>query len=355
MRGRLTEMRRAMLSFVVPAHNEEALVGRTLDAIRAAADAIGQPFEMVVVDDASTDRTAEIARERGANVVQVNYRQIAATRNAGAKAARGERLFFVDADTVVDERVLRAALRALDNGAAGGGAPPKLEGPVPLYAPLFVLWLSVFMRIAGLSGGAFLFCTRQAFEAVGGFDEQLFGAEDAALSSALRREGRFVVLWTRVLTSGRRVRTASGLRVLGFFVRTAILPSNTLKRRANVEKMWYQSNRERDHERFGSLTYRAANAAALAIVLIVVTSPVWMIPLPESLRGGMFGTVRYGIQIFMCHFGLVAWPCAYFLGRALAKQTRWTERIKLGVLFAVCLWAAYNNAREVFLFWADAF
>jgi hypothetical protein len=288
-------------------------------------------------------------------VVSVSCRHIAATRNAGARAALGERLIFVDADTVVNARVLKAALRAMDNGAVGGGAPPRLEGPVPLYAPLFVLWLSVFMRIAGLSGGAFLFCTRKAFDAVGGFDEQLFGAEDAALSSALRREGRFVVLWRRVLTSGRRVRAASGLRVLGFFARTAILPSNTLKRRANVEKMWYQSNRERDQQPFGSLTYCASNAAALVIVLVIVTSPVWLIPLPESLDGGIFGTIKYGIQVFMCHFGLIAWPCAYFLGRALLKQKRWLERIKLAALFGICVWAGWTNAREVFWFWRDVF
>jgi glycosyltransferase involved in cell wall biosynthesis len=324
-----------------------------LDAIRQAAETVENPFEIVVADDVSTDQTAEIARKRGATVISVHYRHIAATRNAGARVAHGERLFFVDADTVINARVLGAALRAMDNGAAGGGAPPRLEGPVPLYAPLFILWLSVFMRIAGLSGGAFLFCTRKAFDAVGGFDEQLFGAEDAALSSALAREGRFVVLWRRVLTSGRRVRTASGLRVLGFFVRTAISPSKTLKRRANVEKMWYESNRQHDERGFGSWAHRASNAAALVIVLVIIATPLWMIPLPASLRDGPLGTIKYSVQLFLCHFGLVAWPCAYFLARALMRQKRWVERIKLVAMIALCVWAGWNNAREVYWFWRE--
>jgi cellulose synthase/poly-beta-1,6-N-acetylglucosamine synthase-like glycosyltransferase len=344
-----------MLSFIVPAHNEETLLGRTLDAIYAAASELGQPFEVVVADDASTDNTAEIARQHGARVVSVNFRQIAVTRNAGARASCGERLFFVDADTLVDARVLTAALRAMDNGAVGGGAPPRLEGPVPLYVRLFVLWLSVFMRIASLSGGAFMFCKRDAFEAVGGFNEQLFGAEDAALSAALRREGRFVILWKRVLTSGRRARTMSGLPMLWFFVGTAFFPSRMLKNRSRVEGMWYDSNRANDHRLGGSLAFRASNGAALVIVLVIVTSPVWLLPWPESLNSGPLGTIRYGIQVFMCHFGLVCFPCAVFLLKMLSQQKRWSERIKLGVLAAVCLWAGWSNAREVFWFWRDFF
>src|SRR6266536_3003328 len=88
-----------MISFVVPAHNEQAYLGRTLQAIHESAHVVGQPFEIIVVDDASTDATAEVARQHNAIVLPVNHRQIAATRNAGGRAARGDRLFFVDADT----------------------------------------------------------------------------------------------------------------------------------------------------------------------------------------------------------------------------------------------------------------
>ncbi|HEX4416068.1 MAG TPA: glycosyltransferase [Lacipirellulaceae bacterium] len=342
-----------MLSFIVPAHNEEALVGRTLEGICQAAEAIGQTFEVILVDDASTDRTAAIARERGATVVQVNHRQIAATRNAGARTACGERFFFVDADTVVDERVLGAALRALDAGAAGGGAPPRLDGPLPIYARLLVPWFGILMRIAGVSGGAFLFCKRTAFEAVGGFDERLYGAEDAALSAALRREGRFVILWPRVLTSGRRVRTMSGLKMLGFFVQTAVTPSKTLMNRSHVENMWYDSNRANDGRLGGSLLFHASNAAALLILLAVVTGPLWSIPLPEALRGGWLDTAKYGVQVFLVHVGLMLLPCAYLLFRALVQQKLWSERLKLAALFAVCLWLGWDNARNVYGFWSD--
>jgi len=99
-----------MISFIVPAHNEQECLGRTLQAVHESAHAVGQPYEIVVVDDASTDATAEIARQNDARVVSVHHRQIAATRNAGGRAAQGERLFFVDADTTINSHAVAEAL-----------------------------------------------------------------------------------------------------------------------------------------------------------------------------------------------------------------------------------------------------
>jgi hypothetical protein len=92
---------RPKLSFVVPAHNEEHELPETLRAIRRAADSAKESYELIVVDDASTDSTAAIAQQFGARIVPVNRRQIAAVRNAGARESRGEILFFVDADTQI--------------------------------------------------------------------------------------------------------------------------------------------------------------------------------------------------------------------------------------------------------------
>lgn len=91
-----------MVSFVIPAHNEAAWIVRTFGAIRSAVESVEEPYEMIVVDDASTDETARLARDAGASVVQVSHRQIAATRNSGARMAQGDVLFFVDADTVAN-------------------------------------------------------------------------------------------------------------------------------------------------------------------------------------------------------------------------------------------------------------
>src|SRR5262245_2355927 len=108
-----------MISFIVPAYNEEALIGRTLEALNRAAGRLFEPYEIVVVDDGSTDRTGQIADANEARVVDVRLRHIAAARNAGAREARGDQLIFVDADTVVNEAVVRAAVVAMKQWRCG--------------------------------------------------------------------------------------------------------------------------------------------------------------------------------------------------------------------------------------------
>src|SRR5687768_6249842 len=128
--------RQVTISFIVPAHNEQAGLGRTLQAIHDSARAVGRPYEIIVVNDASTDATPQVAQQHQATVVPVNHRQIAATRNSGGRAARGERFFFVDADTTINPRAVASALRYMDKGAAGGGAAVWVDGNTPLYIRL---------------------------------------------------------------------------------------------------------------------------------------------------------------------------------------------------------------------------
>src|SRR5438093_13207213 len=115
-----------MSSLIFPAHTEQAWIGRCVSAIRTAMELVGEPNEVVVVDDASTDSTATVAQQHGADVIlRVEHRQISATRNAGARQARGEIFFFVDADTLVNAQVIESALRRVRAGAVGGGCVPR--------------------------------------------------------------------------------------------------------------------------------------------------------------------------------------------------------------------------------------
>lgn len=235
-------MKPSLLSFVVPAHNEEPLLAATLHAIHASARACAIDYEIVVADDASTDRTAIIASESGARVLSVCYRQIAATRNSGARATTGDMLVFVDADTLINQAVLQRAIDAVISGAVGGGAAVHFEGRIPLYARAFLPMVTAGMRMMRLAAGCFVFSTRTAFEAAGGFDETLFAAEELALSTALKRVGRFVIVRAQVSTSGRKLRTYSGFEVLGILGRFAISGRRMIEQREQMG-LWYAPRR----------------------------------------------------------------------------------------------------------------
>ena len=234
-----------MISFIIPAYNEDALLGQTLRALRAAADGVGEEFEIIVADDGSTDRTAIIAREHGAVVISINRRQIAAARNAGAAAARGKYLFFIDADTIVTESPLRRAIDAMRDGAVGGGAAIRMDGATPWYGKLFVAGMMLLDRLCGYASGSFLFCTRRAFDAVGGFDEEYWAAEELVMSKALNRLGRFVLLSNHVVTSGRKLRIYRLRELLAMTFQIAVGGMNAVRDpNHDALRVWYGERRE---------------------------------------------------------------------------------------------------------------
>ncbi|MCZ8253228.1 MAG: glycosyltransferase [Hylemonella sp.] len=228
-----------MISFIVPAYNEAQCLPATLAALHAAGQALGEPYEIVVADDASTDATAALAQQQGAVLVSVANRQIAATRNAGARAARGDWLIFVDADTLVNEAVVRAAVQAMRSGAVGGGAGMRFDEPAPAYARWLLRGVVRLFRATGYAAGCFLFCTRTAFVAVGGFDERYYGAEELVMSRALKRQGRFVVLKEAVITSARKLRTYSARETLQLLAGLARRGPQAVKQRAGMA-FWYE-------------------------------------------------------------------------------------------------------------------
>ncbi|MGW8187968.1 MAG: glycosyltransferase family 2 protein [Desulfobacterales bacterium] len=118
-------------SIVVPAFNEELYLPRSLDNLRSAMATVAMSGEIIVVDNNSTDRTNDVARRRGANVVFEAINQISRARNTGARSARGRYLIFVDADTRVSPELLQLALDRLEGKAfAGGGAAIAPDRPL---------------------------------------------------------------------------------------------------------------------------------------------------------------------------------------------------------------------------------
>ena len=230
-----------MLSFIVPAYNEEFELPYTLQAIRAAAR--DQQYEIIVADDGSTDRTAAVARKAGAKLVSINRRQIAAARNAGARAATGDVLFFVDADTRINQAHVTGALDALKAGSSGGGSRVNVSGEIPLWSRIGLKVFCAFYFGLKLGAGAFLFTTRKNFDAVGGFDESLFIGEEVYFSLALRKLGRFRILPEPVVTSGRKLRMYSAREILAHSFRVLFRGPAVARSRDRLD-IWYDGRRE---------------------------------------------------------------------------------------------------------------
>jgi glycosyltransferase involved in cell wall biosynthesis len=239
--GRLSQ---PMISFIVPAYNEEHELSNTLAAIREAASGATEPHEIIVVDDASTDATPKIASDAGAKVISINRRQIAASRNAGARAAQGEYLFFVDADTRINRAHVSGGIAALEGGFAGGGARVAMDGVVPFWGRLLLRGFSSVYFGLNLGAGAFLFTTRHNFDVIGGFDEQYFAGEEVYFSLELKKlGGDFKVLREPVVTSARKLRMYSAKDFLPKFFGVIFRGPRGVRSREKLS-LWYDGKRE---------------------------------------------------------------------------------------------------------------
>jgi glycosyltransferase involved in cell wall biosynthesis len=178
-------------SLIIPAYNEERLLGRLLDTVAAARERYGDldAIEVIVADNLSTDATARLAADRGCKVVPCATRVIGAVRNAGARAARGEILAFIDADSQVHRETFREIDRALATGRVVGGATGVTMERWSLgIAVTYALIVPIVFAI-GLDTGV-VFCRRSDFESIGGYDESRLVAEDVIFMLAMRRLGK---------------------------------------------------------------------------------------------------------------------------------------------------------------------
>ena len=240
-----------MISLIVPAYNEARYLPRLLDSVERALAAYHgdrDDVEVIVADDRSTDDTAAVAAARGCRVVPVGPRSIGATRNAGARAARGDLLAFVDADSVVHPETFNVIADRLSSPRVIGGTTGVT---MDRWSPGIAATYAVLVGLAWATGfdTGVVFCRREDFTAAGGYDERLRFAEDVAFLYALWRLGRRT---RRRLVRARRAKAVASTRkfdehgdwhYFGFFRKAVARWFGRGDLDATAERYWYHPSR----------------------------------------------------------------------------------------------------------------
>ena len=239
------------ISIIIPAYNEEKLLAATLRSIREAQSGFteeGWDAEIVVCDNNSTDRTAELAREAGAKVVFEPVNQIGRARNTGAAGASGDWLVFVDADSHPSAELFADVAAAVRSGRVlAGGSTVCLEKGYPIVSLITGGW-NLFSRFQKWAAGSFIFCEAAAFREIGGFSLELFASEELDLFQrfkvlAKKRGKRIVILHRHPLvTSARKVHLYSAREHLWFLTKTVLQVGKPLKSREQC-LTWYDGRR----------------------------------------------------------------------------------------------------------------
>ncbi len=239
------------ISVIVPAFNEERLLGGTLDCLRehlAVFHAAGWETELIVCDNNSTDRTAELARAGGAAVVFEPVNQIGRARNRGAAAATGDWLLFVDADSRPSRELFLEVIQTIRSGRfLAGGCTVRLDGDYRLGNGIASLWNGL-SRVFCLLAGSFIFCESEAFREAGGFSQELYAGEELELTQKLkrlarRRGKRLTILHAfPLMTSARKIQLYRTRDHLWFVLKAVFARRRTLTSRAQCYP-WYDGRR----------------------------------------------------------------------------------------------------------------
>ena len=232
-------------SVVIPAYNEAQFLPLTLDRLFESMKAMEIAGEVVVVDNNSTDNTAQIARDFGATVVFEKINQISRARNTGARSAASQYLVFLDADTLVSATLLEKALTNLRRkDCCGGGAVVAADRPLrPFYRNALKFWNRLSVRLH-LAAGSFVYCRKDGFEAIGGFSEEVYVGEEIWFSIYYRRWGKrqgkeFVIIDDApVVTSMRKLDWFTKSRTTSMILPVLLFP--LISRRRSLCGYWYQ-------------------------------------------------------------------------------------------------------------------
>ena len=234
------------ISIIVPAFNEAEIIYHNLKRIENSFNQINYDFEkeFIVCDNNSSDETAILAKQFGAKTVFEPFNQIAKARNSGAKHASGDWFVFIDADSWPSVSLIQKMFDViLDEQYIGGSSKVKFN-----HAPI---WWKTSWEISNISmkllqltpTGAFLFCEKNAFNYLGGFNTDLFVLEDLDFVRRLRKfshknNKKFIILNEPIYSSSRKAKTLGPKAFVKMAVALSKNGRNALKNRDNFPQ-WY--------------------------------------------------------------------------------------------------------------------
>jgi glycosyltransferase involved in cell wall biosynthesis len=185
-----------MITAVIPTINEEKYLPACLDSLKRQTI---PPNEIIVVDSDSADKTKEIAKSYGCKVINAKC-NIGVARNIGVRAAKGETIVFVDADTVIPDKWIERCMKFFESDKVIGYMClpnyANLRGRQWLYSRLMRAWhlFSVIkLPISGVCAVGFA-VKRKAFESIGGFKKEFDVGEDTDLEFRLRKTGKKIII-----------------------------------------------------------------------------------------------------------------------------------------------------------------
>jgi len=197
------------ISVVIPAHNEEAYLERTLDALHRQEY---PPAEIIVVGNGCTDRTPDVARGRCHRLILLSQKGLGVARNLGARMAKGELLVFLDADTLLEPKALRVIAERFSHRDAAGTLKGKPDSGRFAYRVIYFLknFFHHFVTRCGSSG--VIVCWKRHFVRLGGFDESLEVKENSELILRLKLFGGYRYLNGATATTSMRRYERRGVR-----------------------------------------------------------------------------------------------------------------------------------------------
>lgn len=291
------------LSLVIPAYNEEGYIGECLDAALAAGK--GRFFEVIVIDNASSDRTGEIARARsGVRVVREEKKGLTQARARGLAEATGEIVAYIDADTRMGDGWYEKVDAAFADSKITSFSGPYHYYDAPAVTRILMRmlwWFSsnlVYPSVGYMLLGGNFAARKSALVAMGGFDTSIdFYGEDTDIARRVSAYGK--ALWQHdffILTSARRL-NAEGL------IRTNLVYALNFVWEVVFGKPYTRAYRDvRPTSSSGKIEARTLRATGACLLFLVVG--LYGVPRVTDLRSALPLMIFYFALVFNTFFSV---------------------------------------------------